>query len=407
MKHFSIFEINGKYGLKKNDYIALNATYDEIKVDENDGFIVKKSSYYGYYSVHTESLILKSVYEKIEIACLNNIINPCYYSIEINNHIDHIKFCRFSLPFDYGFCHVNSGKIIGLFDHDTILIEKESVGYIYPWKNEKKEYFYFEINDFICVYDDQCKEILPRNTYKRTTNFGQSRGVEILKEGSQYTIFNKNFVRLNEHPVENYFSLWIGHGLLIKMNGIWALFNKDFERKVQFKKMGASGKFKPVEDSLTVVISENKLFGLYNRNFEKIADHIFKKITHIEKSNFLVIDSNEKMLIYYFQESKKQLIHGPTDEIIKIRGYVNFNDKSFYHYYDNFISFNLDSNEYTIFKLDNQLCTVIEISKTKEIQLIKIQGTTTYFQTKNGFNFSVKNRSVSSSKFLRHINSEK
>jgi hypothetical protein len=55
--NYSIFEFKGKFGIKKNNSEVLEAIYNEIIPLEEDGFILKLDSYFGYFSKRSNKTI--------------------------------------------------------------------------------------------------------------------------------------------------------------------------------------------------------------------------------------------------------------------------------------------------------------------------------------------------------------
>ena len=55
--NYSIFEFKGKFGIKINNSEVLEAIYNEIIPLEEDGFILKLDSYFGYFSKRSNKTI--------------------------------------------------------------------------------------------------------------------------------------------------------------------------------------------------------------------------------------------------------------------------------------------------------------------------------------------------------------
>jgi hypothetical protein len=328
--NYSIFEFKGKFGIKKNNSEVLEAIYNEIIPLEEDGFILKLDSYFGYFSKRSNKTITPrfSNWKKIslyDLYCELDRFRFVYYKNE--SYRDFFKLFNFIHFIDgdhYGLCSCVTGDFFGMYGSQELPnFFCLSPLVITPIK------FIYHINqsNLIRILDTKNNDVVDPYLYEWDESLDCGSHFILLRKEGLLECFNRDFNKLDIPPFRKFIYDKKYKGILINQNENWILFDKNLNEKKCFYKLGISGKNKPRFGLFNAIIAENKLFGIYDENCNQIFEHQFLNVEYTEWWNYILTDSANKKYIYCSCDC--EMTFGPINELfpiknVEIKGQTNF-----------------------------------------------------------------------------------
>jgi hypothetical protein len=359
---YNIFEFKGKFGIKKNNSEVLEAIYNEIIPLEEDGFILKLNSYFGYFSKQTDKTTTPkfSHWKKISLYDVYSEIDSVhfvYYRSE--SYRDFFKLFNFIHFIDgdhYGLCSCVTGDFFGLYGNH----EAPNFFCLSPLvKTPIKFIYHINQSNLIRILDTKNNDVVDPYFYEWDESLDSGSHFLLLRNEGLLDCFNRDFNKLDIPPFTKFIYDEQFNGILINQNENWILFDKNLNEKKRFDKLGVSGKYKPRFGLFNAIIAENKLFGIYDDNCNLIFDHQFLNIEYTEWWNYILTDSANKKYIYCSWDCK--MTFGPIDELLPIKN-VDIKGQT-----------KFDGGLYLIYDSIRDMFSILNMDMTKPILLYSFQ----------------------------------